>query len=138
MADKVGFTLVSPEQLVLNEMVDMVVVPGENGDFGVLPDHAALISSLRPGLIYVHNGDKIVHQIFISGGVANVNEEGCTILAEECIFLDDLKKQDLETQLSDIQIDLELARSEEDRKDLERTVTITMAKLELVRNLMKH
>ena len=138
MTDKVSFTLVSPEQLVINEKVDMVVIPGENGDFGVLPNHAALVSSLRPGLVYVHNGAKIVHKIFISGGFANVNEEGCTILAEECIFLDDLKQQDLEAQLSDFQIDLELARSEDDRKDLERTVSITMTKLELVRNLMKH
>ncbi len=136
MLDKVEFTLVSPERLVLREKVDMVVMPGEQGDFGVLPFHAALVSNLRAGLIFVHNNEIITHQIFISGGFANVNERGCTVLAEECVFLDDLKKQNLMAQLNDIQIDLELARTDEEQRDLQKNMQITRTKIDLIQRLL--
>ena len=78
MTDKVNLILVSPEKLVLTDQVDMVVVPGEAGDFGVLPRHAALISTLRPGLMTIHrNGKK--QFVFISAGFANVNENTSSI-----------------------------------------------------------
>src|SRR3546814_18454611 len=69
---KVAFELVSPERLLLSEEVDMVVVPGEEGDFGVLVRHAPLISTLRPGVIKVHNGGSVTEQIFVAGGFAEV------------------------------------------------------------------
>ena len=52
--DKVAFELVSPERLLLSRAVEMVVVPGAEGDFGVLPGHAPFISQVRPGVIEVH------------------------------------------------------------------------------------
>src|SRR3546814_18203914 len=80
---KVAFELVSPERLLLSEEVDMVVVPGEEGDFGVLVRHAPLISTLRPGVIKVHNGGSVTEQIFVAGGFAEVTPSRCTVLAEE-------------------------------------------------------
>ena len=56
---KVAFELVSPERLLLSQEVDMVVVPGEEGDFGVLTRHAPMISTLRPGVIQVRIGAPI-------------------------------------------------------------------------------
>ncbi|MEM8827701.1 MAG: F0F1 ATP synthase subunit epsilon, partial [Pseudomonadota bacterium] len=56
MADKVNFELVSPERLLLSEEVDMVIVPGAEGDFGVLGDHSPVISTVRPGTITVYDG----------------------------------------------------------------------------------
>ncbi len=54
MADTVEFELVSPEKLLLSKAVEMVVVPGAEGDFGVLPRHAPFISAIRPGVIDVY------------------------------------------------------------------------------------
>ena len=68
MADKVQFELVSPEKLLLSEAVDMVVVPGSEGNFGVLAGHSLLISTVRPGVIDVYEGNQISESIFVSGG----------------------------------------------------------------------
>ena len=85
MAEELSFELVSPEKLLLAEKVDMVVVPGAEGDFGVLIGHASLISSLRPGVIDTYNGGEIADRIFVAGGFAEVTGERCTVLAEEAI-----------------------------------------------------
>ncbi len=85
MAERVQFELVTPELLVLSEMVEMVVVPGTEGNFGVLPGHAPLISTIRPGTIDIYEGQTITRQIFIVGGIAEVTPERCTVLADEAV-----------------------------------------------------
>lgn len=82
MADTVEFELVSPSELILSESVEMVVVPGGEGDFGVLPGHTEMLSTLRPGTIDIHEGGKVVKSIFVEGGFAEVTGERCTVLAE--------------------------------------------------------
>ena len=66
MADKVEFELVSPEKLLTSQPVDMVVVPGSEGDFGVLAGHSPMISTVRPGVIDVYEGDRIVDRVFVA------------------------------------------------------------------------
>src|SRR5258708_39943033 len=85
MADKVQCELVSPEKLLLSEAVAMVVVPGSEGNFGVLPGHSLLISTVRPGIIDVYSDEptQISERIFVSGGFAEVTPERCTVLADE-------------------------------------------------------
>ncbi len=85
MADLVQFELVSPERLILSEMVEMVVVPGTEGNFGVLPGHAPLISTIRPGPIEVYEGRLVKQRFFVAGGIAEVTPERCTVLAEEAL-----------------------------------------------------
>jgi F-type H+-transporting ATPase subunit epsilon len=87
MADKVQFELVSPEKLLLSEAVEMVVVPGSEGNFGVLAGHSLLISTVRPGIIDVYEGGEISERIFVSGGFAEVTAERCTVLADEAVPL---------------------------------------------------
>jgi F-type H+-transporting ATPase subunit epsilon len=82
MADTVEFELVSPSELILSEAVEMVVVPGGEGDFGVLPGHTEMLSTLRPGIIDIHAGGKVVKSIFVESGFAEVTGERCTVLAE--------------------------------------------------------
>jgi len=77
---KVAFELVAPERLLASIEADMVVVPGAEGDFGVLPNHAPLMSLLRPGVIAVYQGDRVDQRLFVDGGFAEVNERGCTVL----------------------------------------------------------
>jgi F-type H+-transporting ATPase subunit epsilon len=92
MADKLQFELVSPEKLLLSEPVGMVVVPGAEGNFGVLPGHALLISTVRPGVIDVYEDRTVTERIFVSGGFAEVTPERCTVLADEAVPLSSLDR----------------------------------------------
>ena len=100
MAEKLQFELVSPEKLLLSEAVAMVVVPGGEGNFGVLPGHALLISTVRPGVIdvYADEQSQVSERIFVSGGFAEVTPERCTVLADEALPLSALDRADLEQQ----------------------------------------
>ena len=71
-AGAVEFELVSPAKLLVSEPVEMVVVPGAEGDIGVLPGHSPLIATVRPGIIDIHEGGKVRDRIFVGGGFAVV------------------------------------------------------------------
>jgi F-type H+-transporting ATPase subunit epsilon len=103
MADKVQFELVSPEKLLLSEAVDMVVVPGSEGNFGVLAGHSLLISTVRPGVIDVYEGSEISERIFVSGGFAEVTAERCTVLADEAVPLSSLDAAVVEAELRNLE-----------------------------------
>ena len=100
MADTTLFELVSPERLVVSKDVTMVVVPGVEGLFGVLPRHTAMLSTLVPGVLDVYDGDIISEKWFVVNGFAEVTEERCTVLAEEVIPLDELDPGDLDNKIS--------------------------------------
>jgi F-type H+-transporting ATPase subunit epsilon len=99
MAARIGFELVSPEKLLLSEDVEMVVVPGGEGDFGVLPGNALFISTVRPGVIDVYEGNRVSERIFVSGGFAEVTPERCTVLADEAMPLSSLDRAQIEQSL---------------------------------------
>jgi len=101
MAEKTQFELVSPERLLLSEMVAMVVVPGSEGNFGVLPGHSLLISTVRPGVIDVYQEDRTVisERIFVAGGFAEVTPERCTVLADEAMPLSSLDRGQIDESL---------------------------------------
>jgi F-type H+-transporting ATPase subunit epsilon len=123
-AEQVEFELVSPEKLLLSEQVAMVVVPGAEGDFGVLPRHAPLISSLRVGVISVYRDKRheVSEKIFVDGGFAEVTPERCTVLAEQAIPLGEIDKAEVEQQLKDAREDLKDASGEAERIAAQRAV----------------
>ena len=98
MADTLQFELVSPEKLLLSEAVGMVVVPGTEGNFGVLPGHALFISTVRPGVIDVYDDKSVTQQIFVSGGFAEVTPERCTVLADEAVPVASLDRATIDAQ----------------------------------------
>lgn len=100
MAETVEFELVSPAKLLMSEAVEMVEVPGGDGDIGVLPGHSLLISTIRPGVIKVHEGGKVRDSIFVEGGFCEVSPERCTVLAEEATMVGDLDKTAADERLS--------------------------------------
>ncbi|MEQ1888525.1 MAG: F0F1 ATP synthase subunit epsilon [Alphaproteobacteria bacterium] len=114
MADRLTFELVTPERLLLSAQVDMVVVPGAEGEFGVLPGHAPLVSTLRPGVISVHD-EKSVQRIFVRGGFAEVTADGLTILAEEAIDLAGLDRSGLEARIRNAEDDVADAKADAQR-----------------------
>lgn len=81
MADKLHFSLVSPERELFSGLVDQVDAPGSEGDFGVLAHHAPFMTALREGQVRVHDGGQ-VRTFEVRGGFADVTPEGLTILAE--------------------------------------------------------
>jgi len=89
---KITFELVSPERLLLSQQVDMVVVPGSEGFFGVLIGHTPLISTLKPGVIDVYDGGKIVERIFVGGGFAEATPDRCVVLAETAVKLAEIDR----------------------------------------------
>lgn len=100
MADTVEFELVSPARLLKSEQVEMVVVPGGDGDIGVLPGHSLVISTVRPGVIDIHEGGKVRESIYVDGGFCEISPERCTVLAETAIPVGDIDKSDADAQLS--------------------------------------
>jgi F-type H+-transporting ATPase subunit epsilon len=112
MPDRVQFELVTPERLLLSEMVEMVVVPGTEGNFGVLPGHAPLISSIRPGTIDVYEGQTITRRIFVVSGIAEVTPERCTVLADEALPTDELDHGAIEAELQTVQGNLPSLREQ--------------------------
>ena len=81
MADKIQLEVVTPERRVLGEPVDMVTVPGLNGEMGILPGHTPLISQLKTGVLsYLQDGRTT--QLLVSGGFVEVRDDRVSVLAE--------------------------------------------------------
>ena len=133
MADnKVAFELVAPERLLASIEADMVVIPGADGDFGVLPAHAPLMSLLRPGVISVYQGDRVDRRLFVDGGFAEVNERGCIVLAERAEPLEEIQVDGARQQLRDAEEDLGDAKSDAERDRLAKAVEVARARVEAV------
>ncbi len=129
MAGTVEFELVSPERLLLSEQVAMVVVPGEEGNFGVLPGHAPLISTVRPGVIDVYaSRAEISSRIFVAGGFAEVTPERCTVLAEEAVPVGEIDGAAAAQQVADLTEDVADAKSDAERRAAETALAIAKAK----------
>jgi F-type H+-transporting ATPase subunit epsilon len=130
VADKVAFQLVAPERLLVAAEVDMVVVPGVEGDFGVLPLHSPFMSVLRPGVIETYEGGQVVGRIFVGGGFAEVNERGCTVLAEEAMPVEEIDVEDARTRIAEAQEDLRELADEAARARLERAIRVAEAQIQ--------
>ena len=100
----ISFDLVSPENLIFNDEVGMIIVPGKDGDFGVLPGHSKLMSSLRPGRVMVYGEDKnLLKSFFVSGGFAEVNPEKCIVLAESVDEINTIEKAVIEKEVQELE-----------------------------------
>jgi F-type H+-transporting ATPase subunit epsilon len=131
--NKLSFELVSPERLLFSAGVDMVVVPGAEGDFGVLPGHALFLSSIRPGVIDVYNRGAVTDRIFISGGFAEATPERCTVLADSAMPVSDLKRDEIEAKLKDAREDAADALDEPARRAASREAAVLEAMLAAIR-----
>jgi F-type H+-transporting ATPase subunit epsilon len=135
---KVDFELVSPERLLASKAVDMVVVPGGDGDFGVLPGHSPLLSTVRAGVILVYDGREISDRIFVAGGFAEVTRERCTVLAEVAMPVSEIDTGRTEQDLRDARDDVAAASSDHERDNANRRADVAQAKLEAVRRAAVH
>lgn len=96
MADSIHLEIVTPASLYFSGKASMVVIPGTEGDLGVLPNHAPLISHIRPGTLVIHKEGAGGETVFINGGYADVTPERCTILTQEVLQLQDITPELIE------------------------------------------
>jgi F-type H+-transporting ATPase subunit epsilon len=129
MADLIQFELVSPERLLVSRGVEMVVVPGTEGDFGVLLGHAPLISEVRPGVIAIFENGLVLERIFVAGGFAEVTAARCTVLAEQAMPVSDIDRGATDAALKDAREDLADAKDDLGRAAAERAIAVAEAKL---------
>ncbi len=97
MSDTLTVELVAPERLLYRSEAEMVVVPGVVGDFGAMPQHAPVVSSLRPGLLSVHTDGK-VEEFVVLGGFAEVSAERVTVLADAALPRKEWTQKEVERQ----------------------------------------
>ena len=112
MADKILFELVSPAKLLSSSPVEMVVIPGAEGDFGAMPRHAPFISAVRPGVIDVHQDGKVVDRIFVAGGFSEVTPDRVTVLAEEAFPLSEATKESAAVRSAEAKAAVDAAKTD--------------------------
>ncbi len=101
MADAIKIELVTPSKMLFSDSAEMVIIPGSEGVFGVLPRHAATLANLQRGTIDVYNNGSVTRRFLIDGGVADVLPERVIVLAERAVDLDAVSIQHLDEQLVD-------------------------------------
>ena len=132
MAEQLTFELVSPERLLFSTDVEMVVVPGDEGDFGVLAGHAPLVSTVRSGVIDVYESDSISERIFVAGGFAEVLAGRCTVLAEEAVNLKEVEKSTVEERIRRNEQSIQNLNPGDDANALEADLAVARALMDVL------
>jgi len=101
MSDTTNLEIVTPSMVIVSETVEMVVVPGADGQIGALPRHSKVMSTLHRGVVDIFNDSKISSRVMIDGGIVEINENSVVILAERAERLDKANKHILEEKLLD-------------------------------------
>ncbi len=126
------FELVGPDQLLYSEAVESVVVPGTEGEFTMLPDHAPLVTALRNGGVILVNGPSGSKEFAVFGGIAEVTNTSLTVLAERTTPLHEVTTAGLDQEILTVQTYLEAAHGEDERRILSEKI----AQLEQFRHVI--
>lgn len=118
LPNTITLDLVTPERVIESRAVEMVVIPGKEGDFGVLAGHAPMISSLRPGVVRIYEGSVVIDRVLVTAGFAEVTQSRCTILATEAYRWDDALEDKVKARFEAAQRAFERAREEDEKKTL--------------------
>ena len=125
MAEDLKIEIVSPERLVLSEIVTSVTVPGTEGYLTVMHDHAPFMTTLRPGFITVNQGGRDTIY-YVKGGFADVSPDGLTILAERSVPLSEFDHGDLQAQIKAAEAELAAAATPEEKSYAQEIVSALM------------
>ena len=113
------FEFVSPERVLFSGEVDQVDLPGAEGDMGILPGHAPLVTALRPGIVTIFNGGKR-EPVVVIGGFAEVSPSGLTVLADSAVARDDFDMTTLASEIKDAEEDFADCTDDAQRDKLAR------------------
>ena len=123
-------TIVTPQGQAYQGPVDRVVLPGSEGDFGVLPAHERFLAPLRIGAVEIRAGSETLWAA-IADGFAEVTPSRCTVLAEEAMPVGDIDRAEVEHQLKNLQDDLLDTKTDEDKAAIQRKIATAAAKLQV-------
>ena len=119
--EKLEVELVSPEKKVFSRDADMVIISGTEGDFGVLPGHAPIISTIRPGSLEIQESSD-TERMFVAGGIVEVLDDKVSILATEVIKKDDIDVSNCETKISDYTAKMQTAENEVEKENNQKLI----------------
>ena len=124
--------LVLPDKLVASKLVDMVIIAGTEGDFGVLPEHAPLISSIRPGLLEIHDSEK-TEKFFLAGGFVEVLSNQVSILASELCSLEDIDVSSCKDEIENLKKQLNSSQDEKEKSLIQNNIDKLEVKIALIK-----
>ena len=130
--DKLQLELVLPDKLVASKLVDMVIIAGTEGDFGVLPEHAPLISSIRPGLLEIHDSEK-TEKFFLAGGFVEVLSNQVSILASELCSLEDIDVSSCKDEIENLKKQLNSSQDEKEKSLIQNNIDKLEVKIALIK-----
>jgi len=119
--EKLSLEVVAPEKMVMTKTVDMVTISGSEGDFGVLPGHAALVSSIRPGFLEIED-NKEIEKMFIGGGFIEILEDKVSILASEVLSSEQINIPECEEKINKYNSDLTSSDTESDKDIIQKHI----------------
>ena len=124
------FELVSPDKIMMSEPAWQVVIPGEEGYFGVRAGHMSLIAAIKPGVVEIYKTEGASpEKIFIAGGFADVTAANCTILAEQAVNVNELDAAAIETELKNLRDELSVAPDMAAKMQLDKKIRAATFKL---------
>ena len=132
-AQTFNFELVSPERILVSEPAWQVVIPGEEGYFGVRAGHMSLIAAIRPGVVEVYKSEGAApEKIFIAGGFADVTAANCSVLAEQAVNVNDIDAAAVQQDINNLNDDLKIASDAADKAVIHKKLQIATLKLQAV------
>lgn len=136
MPQDIQFDLIDPERRVTSGVVQLAVMPGEEGDFGVGTGHMPLVSALRPGVVHIRRdwaSDAPDDAWFITAGYADVDGNHCTVLADSVEPMSALNGPELQQELANLHEDMMLYEGDEDRARVTKEIALIREKLRAVK-----
>jgi F-type H+-transporting ATPase subunit epsilon len=97
--------IISPQQTVFNDEIELCILPGIEGDFGILKNHMPFLTTLRIGIAYIYKNKNIIETFLVNGGIVEVSNNKCTLLSEDVV-----KTSDYKDQKTDDKIEIEKIR----------------------------
>lgn len=130
MSNKFKIEITTPSKLAYSGEVDMAVIPGEEGELGVLVNHAETMTTLKNGVINLYQGDVIKDRVFVAGGFSEINPDEVSVLATDAEDLSKVDKKEIEQRISDAQIQLKVADTDFDKKLAQEAIDLNKQILE--------
>ena len=129
MSEKIKFDLVSPDKVLLSDEVEMVTIPGGEGDYGVMYGHQPMITTLRPGIIEAETEKGSISKFYVDGGFAEITNLNCSVLADDAISFSDLKKIEIENRIK-------VAEDAFNNLNNDLDISLNHARLEVLRKIL--
>ena len=137
MVEKFAVNLLTPDTIILQKEADMVLIPGHDGEIGILPEHIASVTYLEPGVVKIYNSGKIEDKIFVSGGFAKMHKNQLNILVDSYNKIEDLDAAAAEKEIPPLEEELMNSEDEEYLRSIFKKITLSRKIIETTQEYRK-